>query len=140
MRRRALKPQHNVLRKRSGFSMPWYRPGIDPQLRAATLILFEKYCNLTGSELENHIYSIVSRLKPPDKSKPGEQFISIGKFGSIHALVSGVSQSPESTTVGNTTRYLGDLSPSNDSSILDAAWYKTCADWQLIGCQPRICM
>jgi len=49
-----------VLHEGSGFSTPWYRPEIGPRLRAATLILFEKYCDLSGSELEIHLYSIVS--------------------------------------------------------------------------------
>lgn len=46
----------SVLCEGSGFYTPWYRPEIGRSLRAAILILFEKYCDLLGSELENHLY------------------------------------------------------------------------------------
>ena len=45
-----------------GHSVPFYRSKIGPRLRPLTRALFEKYCGLSDSELETHLYAIACQL------------------------------------------------------------------------------
>jgi len=89
----------NVLRKDSGPAPPWYRLEIGPRLRAATLILFEKYRDLSGPRagkpfIFNCKLAQISRQTRAWRAVSIDLVTSVnepGKFGSTHALASGVS-------------------------------------------------
>ncbi len=51
------------------------RPEIGPQLRVATLMLFEKYRNLIAFELENYLYSIVRLAKTSRQTESGGRLL-----------------------------------------------------------------